>query len=742
MAHTDQSQDRGDLSAYDRYLRGMDTSMRQKVALTAAHLLGQGKVADMGMGSGLGSHALAALYPNLRVVGVDLDPTMVDLARNRHLLPNLEFVVGDIAKPVFEPESLDGVFDSSVLHHVTSYGGYRHANAGEALEAQVGQLKSGGVLIVRDFLAPADREVWLDLPSDDGDASTDPNTCSTAHLFERFSSEFKSLSEHPGFPYQPCGSTPQRPGWLRYRLSLHHATEFLLRKDYRWDWEAEVKEEYGYFTQTEFETHFARLGLRMLASTPIRNPWILRNRWEGKCLVSELDGTPTPFPATNYLIVGERVGPKAGVAFRDGGLVEPTGFLQMRHYRHQDTREVFDLVRRPFPTLDVVPFFRYEGDLYVLARMSYPRPILGLLPDSDPTLDERRPSGYITEPLTAIQTDQPVGFTVESMLLERANLSAEHLHDFRDGATYYPSPGGILEEVRSMLVEVDPLFVQGHLEHQSGFSTAGRVRAIEARQLLRAAQVGGLSDARLELNVYELLLQLGESFGDWIGEVIELPTIGTRPEVTTLNSLLERPHRRRFAPANPSESDGYLDLKSRAFEEFDSAGEVVSRCTLEYVVPHQSSTNTLAIALLFRHGDTVYIGVEDRDLPGAQGFTGHSDLLVAPAWRMPVGMTSMASAKEWLKLKLEVENGIQIGGFRELGGAYHPTPGLTPESVYPLAAEVLAANDSCAYIHWVPLNEWTVARHELRDGHLRILGCRALHAIQVDALTGANSSEN
>ena len=59
----DPRQLRGDREAYDRYLAGMDASMRQKVALTAAHLLCTGRVADMGMGSGSGSHALAALYP-------------------------------------------------------------------------------------------------------------------------------------------------------------------------------------------------------------------------------------------------------------------------------------------------------------------------------------------------------------------------------------------------------------------------------------------------------------------------------------------------------------------------------------------------------------------------------------------------------------------------------------------------------------------------------------------------------
>ena len=90
------------------------------------------------------------------------------------------------------------------------------------------------------------------------------------------------------------------------------------------------------------------------------------------------------------------------------------------------------------------------------------------------------------------------------------------------GTTYYPSPGGILEEVRSVFVDVDPVFANSHVEGLSGFSTSGRVRAIEARQLLRAAQVGGLPDARLELNVYELLHRTGQPLGPWIGEEIRL----------------------------------------------------------------------------------------------------------------------------------------------------------------------------------------------------------------------------
>jgi SAM-dependent methyltransferase len=729
MAHTDQTQDRGDLSSYDRYLRGMNTSMRQKVALTAAHLLGQGKVADMGMGSGLGSQALASLYPNLEVVGVDLDPTMVALAKERYPLPNLEFIVGDIAKPVFEPESLDGIFDSSVLHHVTSYVGYRYSNAGDALAAQAVQLKVGGVLVVRDFLAPGTEEVLLDLPGNDGDESGDPTRCSTSSLFERFAGEFRSLSEAPGFAYQALGGTPGREGWKRYQLSLHHAAEFILRKDYRTDWVAEVKEEYGYFTQAEFEGHLASLGLRMLASTPLRNPWIIRNRWEGKCALHSLAGEPLAFPATNYLTVGERVAPGEGVRFHLVGEAEPLGFLKMEQHRHRPTGEVFDLVRRPFPTLDVVPFFEHQGDLYVLARMSYPRPIVGCLAHGSPTLDGRTPSGYVTEPLTIIQTDQPMGTTVETMLHERAGLRSDQLKSFREGAAYYPSPGGIQEEVRSVLVETEATFLQDHLAHRSGFSTAGRVRAIEARQLLRAAQVGGLSDSRLELNVYELLTQRRESFGDWIGEELSLKEIADPPEATDLETLFKRSNRRAFESCRSSESPGYLRIHTSVFEEQDSAGLPVAMKALEYVAPAKTSTNTVVVALIFQHEGQVYLGIEDRDLPAPQSFTGHSNLFTAPAWRIPESVPTLTQAKAWVIDRLKGEHSVTIGEVWELGGPFHPTPGLTPESVHPVVVEVRGHESTPDGLHWVRLSDLLHNRAMLRDGQLRTVAYRLAHAL-------------
>lgn len=720
MEHGDERQDRGTREAYERYLAGMDASMRQKVALTAAHLLGVGHVADMGMGSGAGSHALARLHPALRVVGVDLDPAMVSLARERYVAENLSFVVGDIADGVFPDETLDGILDSSVLHHVTSFRGYRYEEAARALAVQTRALRVHGTLVVRDFVAPEPGTCLLDVRDDDGDDSDDPRRCSTAALLRRFSREFRSLHETPGFSLEEV--TSPAPGIRRHRLSHRHAVEFALRKDYRTDWEAEVKEEYCYFTQAEFEACVAALGLRVLASTPISNPWIVRHRFEGRIALTDVAGQRLPWPATNTLVVGEKVGPREGVRFVEAGPVPPLGFLEMTAHVDRRDGRVRDLVRRPNTTVDVVPWFTEGGDLFVLARMSYPRAILAS-EAAGPSLDGARAPHYVTEPLNVLQTDRSLGETVERMLETQAAIEPARLRRFSPGGTYYPSPGGTQEEVRSVLVEIEPLFVQETIPNVSGFSTSGRVRAIEAEQVLRAAQVGGLPDARLELNVYDLMLDRGQAPGPWLGEQIELRE-GDGGVITDLATLGARPSRRAFARG--VEAAGFLELRARRFDELDRDGTVVASASLEYVVPKTRSATSVACALLLRRGDEVHLGVFDDDLPAAQCFLGNSQLLVAPAWRLPRELRFVHDARAFLAERLRAEHGVRAGNVWDLGGRYHPSAGLSPEVVYPMAVEVLEAGSALA---WVPLASVGQHRDELLDGHLRIVALRAAHAL-------------
>ncbi len=723
-----EQQERGDLSAYDRYLRGMDASMKQKVALTAAHLLAHGRVADMGMGSGSGSHALAALYPSLEVIGVDVNPTMVELAQTRYRLPNLTFRCGDVAEPCFPTGSLHGIFDSSVLHHVTTFSNYDRGAAARALEVQAGMLADGGMLIVRDFVDPGAGDVLLDLPDDDGDGSDDPKRCSTAALFLRFAREFRRLSDSPGFAFTTMPAP--RAGLLRFRVTRTLAAEFVLRKDYRADWETEVLEEYTYMTQREFEATYARLGLRIVASTPLWNPWIIHNRYEGRFTMRDLDGAELEFPPTNYVIAGEKVRPGEGVGFTQGPPVEALGFLTMEQHRNRHTGTVMDLVRRPNPTIDIVPWFEAGGQLFVLARKSYPRPIVTA--GETQTLDGSTPAQYVTEPLNVLQRSDPFGRTVGDALASRAGVAHESIRRFMDGCTYYPSPGGIEEQVHSALVEIEPSFVQIDVDGGiSGFSTSGHVRAIEATQLLRSSQVGGMSDARLEINVYHLLAKTRRAPGPWIGDALEIaPTADV--EATTIDALLSRTGRRVFEPVSEEARSAprFLDLRSARFVERAADGREVAAQSLEYVVPRTLSLNTIATALLARVGTEILIAVDDDDLPAAQSFTGNSNLPVAPAWRLPSELVRRRDAMAWIAERIAREYGYAAARIRELGGRYHPSPGLTPERVHPIAIEIdRRIGEGTRSLEWISIREAVQHADRLEDGHLRVVLFRAAHAL-------------
>lgn len=70
-----------------------------------------------------------------------------------------------------------------------------------------------------------------------------------------------------------------------------------------------------------------------------------------------------------------------------------------------------------------------------------------------------------------------------------------------------------------------------------------------------------------------------------------------------------------------------------------------------------------------------------------------------------------------------------VEDLRELGGSYHPTAGLTPETVYPLAAEVAGWSSTHSSLLWANLKDLCRERANVQDGHLRILLLRSCHAL-------------
>ncbi len=728
-------QDRGNLSEYEEYFAGMDKSMQQKIALTTAHFPSHGKIADMGSGSGSGTFDLARLYRGLKLIGVDINPVTVEYSNKHYQAENLEYITGDIAENVFPGNSLDGILDSSVLHHVTSFNDFDVNQIIKTISNQVKQLKQDGVLIIRDFVVPdgAEKQVFLDLPTDDGKEIGEISEISTAALFEIFARDFRcSLNKTSPVPYQKLGLVSQN--FIRFQTSLRYATEFVLRKDYRDHWSPELLEEYTYFSQIDFEESFRKENLRIVVSIPLWNPWIVENRFVKKFYLSDLNGKYLNYPPTNYLIVGEKIADGEGVQLSERSSREinsnDRSFLKLSAYLNKNTKQIYELAERPNQTIDLLPWFENEtGQIFILAKKNFPRPIVNAQ-KGFPNLNHANYSGYLTEPISATAESEMRNADFQKTILEilqkRANLRKDEVLEISEPNFYFTSAGGIDEQVQSFLVKISPFEKEPQeIENYTKFKNAGVVRELDALQVLRASHVGGMFDARLEINIYRLLRSLNRSASSWIGADIN-PIIQEFSANVETEFELEKRH--EFELIEISENN-FLKLCKSEFIETDSENKTISKAEFEHVIPKDFSKNTAAAIPFVKTETGVLVGIEFRELPAPQRFTGNSNIACVPAWRLPKDISHKFDIESFLAEKFANDFGVSINKIWELGGSYFTSAGITPEIVYPMAIELKSNSLIKTELKFFSLSHLLEKAEEIQDAHLTITLNRLAHSL-------------
>ena len=702
--------------------------MQQKVALTTAHFPVHGRIADMGSGSGRGTFDLASLYDGLELIGVDINPISVERASEKFQRQNLKYVVGDISKMVFPANSLDGILDSSVLHHVTSFNNFDINRVYETFDNQVAQLRTGGVIIIRDFVIPDGPErVYLDLPERDGSNSGSTKELSSAALFELFTQTWRS-SVNPSGPVTFSRLIAPRAEFVRFEVTLRVAAEFVLRKNYRNDWDTEVLEEYTYLSQAQFEEAFRSRGLRIVTSRPLWNPWIVQNRFKDKFYLYDSNNDLLPYPPTNYLIVGEKVSADDGVELVESHnkVMSLPKFLRVKAYRHTENDRVYELVERPNTTIDVLPWFEVEGQLFILAKKDFPRPIVNA------GRGQTRPgstsvSGYITEPISAIVNEPEFETAVAEILSERVGLYADDLISIDKPFSYFTSPGAINELVKASLVQVNNLSkFEAEFPNYTSFKSAGTVRELDALQVLRASQVGGMFDARLEINVYHLLEKLCRSPGPWIGAPISL---SSQEAASPSRKSLASSGKTVFDEVDTARNQEFVLVTEGTFVERTHSGESISRVAFEYVTPKELSTTTVVALPVVKTSDEVLVGLELRDLPAVQVFTGSSEIWTAPAWRIPKDIKNLSELPGFIGDSLQREFSVEALNTWELGGPYFCSPGVTPEVVHPFVVEIDARGISSSELHFVRVEDLRQSLGSFHDAHLFIATYRFLHAL-------------
>lgn len=114
-------------------------------------------VLDFGCGTGTLLLMVKRAYPDARVSGLDVDPEVLSIARDKLLRAGVDAALkeGRASAPPFPEASFDRVLTSLVLHHLTT------AEKREALTGLRRLLRPDGELHVADFGPPQNALMWL-----------------------------------------------------------------------------------------------------------------------------------------------------------------------------------------------------------------------------------------------------------------------------------------------------------------------------------------------------------------------------------------------------------------------------------------------------------------------------------------------------------------------------------------------------------------------------------------------------
>ncbi len=277
---------------------------------------------------------LAEAFPDSDIIGLDITGEFISRVEERQRAGEFgqSFVYAyqrNLLSPVFKESSIDTVICNSTLHELWSYGNQLQS-VRDYLRFKHRQLAPGGRLVIRDVVGPEQKDmpVYMKLNSLDGETyqcddgrilTTPPEHLSTESRFYRFVHDFlrelretgRRQSEH--IPYE----IKELAGIRYIVVSLKHATEFLLTKDYTDNWDSEMNEEFTFFDIKEWKQELERAGFTIVnddSATPkfsnaYANEWIVKQRFQPAVTLFKLEGerlVELPYPPTNMVLVGEK----------------------------------------------------------------------------------------------------------------------------------------------------------------------------------------------------------------------------------------------------------------------------------------------------------------------------------------------------------------------------------------------------------------------------------------------------
>lgn len=262
-----------------QYLERMSKPLQEKLKI--ARFLpesGVKKILDVGCADGTVTLALADMYPEVDLVGIDLSGEFVKIAQDRiGERKNVRFEKGFLRERLANPERFDVVLFCSVLHEFYSYG-EGISTIVKALADAHEILNPGGTLIIRDMILY--------------------NYASQSPLWVKKMREKVIAKE---------GILPLLTDFESYfgrADSTKNLNHFLLKYLYADNWEREGRENYVPVSFEEYDQILGLLGMQVLFQRSSTIPY-LKGKWQADFDLTEAE--LESFRSTG-IIVAEKLG--------------------------------------------------------------------------------------------------------------------------------------------------------------------------------------------------------------------------------------------------------------------------------------------------------------------------------------------------------------------------------------------------------------------------------------------------
>lgn len=141
---------------YEAFVRPYMGRIWKKIVTEAAKRSPkEGSVLDLGCGPGSILRRLRMLRPDLILIGTDIDPAIIRIARRKAKEMSIDYVVATIDEQDLPDRSVDCALSSLMFHHLSPE--TKQAALREARRI----LKPGGVFLLCDFSVPSKKHWWL-----------------------------------------------------------------------------------------------------------------------------------------------------------------------------------------------------------------------------------------------------------------------------------------------------------------------------------------------------------------------------------------------------------------------------------------------------------------------------------------------------------------------------------------------------------------------------------------------------